>query len=217
LPGQAVQLSIPNLGIIADEGTAHALSTMGFKFDQISQGDLNNGQLENYDVFINLSASWSSLEKNARGSFYNFIDGGGDYIGLKAGGANFSVGAGIIEAGVNTDSGNAIVAVDYEENDTIAAGFGQTGFGFVFTPVWFTVTAEDVTTSVSLTEGDFLVSGYWPGWGDSGAAGNPVVIHTSPNDHSMVTLIGLDTTFRGHPENTFRLIGNAIFAGTGSE
>ena len=26
-------------------------------------------------------------------------------------------------------------------------------------------------------------------------------------------LIGIDPTFRGHPENTFRIVGNAIFTG----
>jgi hypothetical protein len=27
------------------------------------------------------------------------------------------------------------------------------------------------------------------------------------------TLMGLDVTFRGHPENTFRLLANAIYEG----
>jgi hypothetical protein len=28
-----------------------------------------------------------------------------------------------------------------------------------------------------------------------------------------VTLIGIDPTFRGHPENTFRIVANAIYNG----
>jgi hypothetical protein len=27
------------------------------------------------------------------------------------------------------------------------------------------------------------------------------------------TLIGINNTFRGHPEDTFRILGNAIFTG----
>ena len=59
---------------------------------------------------------------------------------------------------------------------------------------------------------DFIVSGFWPGWQASGAADSPVVVHGADGD-SDTTLIGLDITFRGHPENTFRLLGNAIYEG----
>jgi hypothetical protein len=39
-----------------------------------------------------------------------------------------------------------------------------------------------------------------------------VVVHYANGDSDM-TLIGLDVTFRGHPENTFRLLANAIYEG----
>jgi hypothetical protein len=215
IPDEEWLLHQPHIAVYADPGTAHALTTMGFEFEQLSQGDLSSGRLLDYDIFINLSASWSSLGANGREYFLKFIERGGDYIGLKGVGVNFVVDAKFIVAEVETDSGNAIVEVDFTEDDSIAAGFGKTGFGFVYTPVWFTEIADDVRTSVKLVEGDFLVSGYWPGWQGSDAGGKPVVIHTTiTNDNgseSEITLIGLDTTFRGHLENTFRLIGNAIF------
>ncbi|MGW8250151.1 MAG: hypothetical protein ACWGO1_05880 [Anaerolineales bacterium] len=53
---------------------------------------------------------------------------------------------------------------------------------------------------------------YWPGWKSSGAAGMPVIVCSATGD-TDVTLIGVDNTFRGHPENTFRLLGNAIYSG----
>ena len=77
---------------------------------------------------------------------------------------------------------------------------------------WFTRLGADVVASAELGTGDFLVSGYWPGWQGSGAAGKPVVAHGSTGDSDII-LIGIDTTFRAHPENTFRLLGNAIYSG----
>jgi hypothetical protein len=66
--------------------------------------------------------------------------------------------------------------------------------------------------AASIGAGDFLVSGYWPAWDTGGAAGAPTVVSTDNGD-SDVILIGLDVTFRGHPENTFRLLGNGILEG----
>ena len=56
------------------------------------------------------------------------------------------------------------------------------------------------------------MSGFWEDWQISGANGMPVVVHDS-DGQADVTLIGFDNTFRGHPENTFRILGNAIYNG----
>jgi len=57
-----------------------------------------------------------------------------------------------------------------------------------------------------------VVSGFFPGWQASTARNAPTVIHSKAGD-TNTTLIGINTTFRGHPENTFRLLGNALFDG----
>ena len=43
----------------------------------------------------------------------------------------------------------------------------------------------------------------------------PVVVHGENGDEGLqdTVLIGIDATFRGHPENTFRIVVNAIFTG----
>jgi hypothetical protein len=66
--------------------------------------------------------------------------------------------------------------------------------------------------SATFDGGEVLLSGFWENWQTSGASGMPVVVHDSDQE-ADVTLIGVDTTFRGHPENTFRLLGNAIYNG----
>jgi hypothetical protein len=59
---------------------------------------------------------------------------------------------------------------------------------------------------------DFLVSGFWPGWQTSGANGAAIVIKGT-SDSQDVALIGFDATFRGHPEDSFRMVANAIYDG----
>jgi hypothetical protein len=66
--------------------------------------------------------------------------------------------------------------------------------------------------SASIAEGDFLLSGFWVDWQTSGADGMPIILHDTDGIPD-VTLIGMDTTFRGHPEESFRLIANAIYSG----
>jgi len=78
--------------------------------------------------------------------------------------------------------------------------------------MWFTSVPGDVTVSASIAADDFLVAGYWPEWQTSGANGKPVVLNKDSGAQDTA-LIVVDATFRGHPKNTFRLVGNAIFSG----
>lgn len=58
---------------------------------------------------------------------------------------------------------------------------------FVFSPAWFTRLGPGVEAAATMGDGAFLVSGYWPGWEVSGAAGMPVVV-TADNGDGDVTL-----------------------------
>ena len=118
----------------------------------------------------------------------------------------------IIDVDYDNAGGNAIVDVEYSSTDGVAGGFLDEDYAFVYTPAWFTRLGDGVTSAAEFSTGDFIVSGYWPGWQGSGAVGSPVVVHGADGD-SDTTLIGLDVTFRGHPENTFRLLANAIYNG----
>jgi hypothetical protein len=124
---------------------------------------------------------------------------------------DFAEDAGWVNVEYGYISGNAIVKVDYDPEDSIAAGFQEEDYAFVYRSVWFT-DWEDMKVSARLDSGDFLVSGFWENWQTSGANGMPVVVHKSEED-ADVTLIGIDNIFRGHPENTFRILGNAIYNG----
>ncbi len=211
-PAGAVMLEKQRIAVYADEGTAHALTVLGFDFDEVGRNDVNDGVVENYDLFLNLSRSWGGLNNDGRDSLTRFFNAGGDYVGLRSTGIQMAIDAGIVDVNYQSESGNAIVGVAYSPTDSVAGGFLDQDYAFVYNPSWFTTLGAGVVSSAAFADGDFLVSGYWPGWDGSGAAGMPVIVHSSAGASDR-TLIGLDVTFRGHPENTFRLLANAIFDG----
>ena len=198
---------------LAPENVRLALETLGFDYDSVSTSDLNAGVISGYDVFINRDLRWSSLSDDGKASVAAWFAAGGDFVGLGYRGRaiDFAVDAGWTDVDYGYISGNAIVKVDYDPTDTIAASFLEEGYAFVYRSVWFTDWA-DMEVSARLDDGDFLLSGFWEEWQTSGANGMPVVVHDS-DEEADVTLIGVDSTFRGHPENTFRLLGNAIYTG----
>jgi hypothetical protein len=212
LPDNVGLMRNPSVAILGDEGLAHALRAMGFTFDTLSKGDLSTGAIQGYDVLINQNTDYSTLGSAGRRELAEFIGAGGDYVGLGATGSNFAIQAGIIDAAYTSASGNAIVSLNFDSTNTISTGFFNQDYAFVYSPVWFDALGAEVSTSAELSADDFLVSGYWPGWKTSGAAGMPVIIHRESSS-TDITLFGIDVTFRGHPLNTFRLLGNAIFSG----
>lgn len=78
--------------------------------------------------------------------------------------------------------------------------------------MWFIDFPLDVTVSAYIADGEFLVAGYWPEWPTSGSNNKPVILNKDSGVQDTA-LIVIDATFRGHPKNTFRLVGNAIFNG----
>ncbi len=209
MPVAAVSMVEQRIAAYGDEGLSHALETLGFEFEEVGTSDLNAGALSDFDVFVNQGLRWSSLNSNGRASMLSFLEGGGAYVGLGDRGRAVDLlnDAGITDTAYGYISGNAIIEVDYDGDDPLAAGFPDDDYAFVYRSVWFTdYDGMEVTTSIG--DGDFLVSGFWEDWPTSGADGMPIVVH-----EDNLTLIGFDATFRGHPENTFRLLGNAIFDG----
>lgn len=213
-PANAVVMEKQRIAVYADEYTRYALDVLGFDYDAVGRTDVNNGVVEDYDLFLNYSRNWNGLSDAGRTSLTAFFNAGGDYVGLRSTGIGLAIDAGILDADYDSvsSSNNAIVNVSYSADDSVAGGFLDEDYAFVYGPAWFTRLGSDVVTSAALAAGDFLVSGYWVGWQGSGAEGSPVVVHTSNGD-SDVTVSGLDLTFRAHPENSFRLLANAIYNG----
>lgn len=210
MPAGAAALRPLKIALLADEGTAWALRTLGFQYTPISAAAFTTGELSNYDVLVNYSQSWNGLNAARRAGLLAFFSAGGDYVGLRNNGISVGLGAGLLTGTTSVLQGNGIVQVDYTAGDPVAAGYLADDYAFANTLVTFTTLDAGASVAARIDSGDFVVSGFFPGWPTSPARGAPVVVHkTSGGTHAA--LIGLDTTFRGHPENTFRLIGNALF------
>jgi hypothetical protein len=209
IPAGVVPMVEQKIAVVGDEGVLHSLKTLGFDYDPVSDDDLDAGAISGYDVFINYGLRWSSLDAAGQTSVTDWFAAGGDYVGLGYRGRaiDFAVDAGWTDVDYGYISGNAILEIDYDPDDSVAAGFLEDGYAFVYRSAWFSDT-NGLDESASIDAGDFLVSGFWEDWQTSGANGMPIVIHDT-----NLTLIGVDATFRGHPENTFRLLGNAIYNG----
>ena len=214
MPADAVLMEIQTIAVYGAPEVAHCLEVLGFDYDTVTRNDLNAGDIAGYDVFLNQELKWSDLSTAGQSSFSAWFTAGGDYVGLGHGGdaMDFAVGAGIITATYSGMAGSALVEVDFDPDDTVAAGYADNGSAFMNNSVWFNTVGAGTEVSASLASDDFVISGYWPGWSTSGAEGMPIVVHASSGDQDTV-LIGFDPTFRGMPEDSFRMVANAIHSG----
>ena len=216
LPDKAVQLKKLKIAVYGDAGDEICLDELGFEYDMISTQDLNNGIISQYDVFINNPPWWLwdyGLNNNGRDSITAFFTAGGDYIGLKEDGILFAQAAGIVTFTHGFDwYADAISKIDYSPMNTVSSSFREEGYGYIYGAFWFETLPAGAVVAASIADGDFLVAGSWVGWETVGAGGKPVVVYVD-NGKQDTSLIGLDATFRGHPKNTFRLVGNAIYSG----
>lgn len=206
------------IAVTADEGVAFVLSQLGFEVASPAIADLNSDALNTggYEVWVNSSRSFSELSAAGKASVAAFIARGGDYVGIGGTGVPFASpqNANLLtftSASASADD-NGLLKVNYDPLDPVAAQYPAASYGFVYGPLWFMSVGSDVRVSASIASGDFFVSGFWRNWKASDAASKPVVVHGT-NGTAEITLIGLNPTFRAHPEHTFRLLANAIYDG----
>lgn len=215
MPAQLVALRLPKIAVTADEGARFELTQLGFPYTVVSRTDLQNGVLVSgqYDVWINSAQTWGNLG-TGQGSFKTWVNAGGDYIGFGRTGLPLPASGGLLTftSAAGTGNDNGILNVSYDGADPVAAQYPAESYGFVYGPAWLTSWGPNVDVVASAGAGDFFVAGYWANWKTSSAAGNPVVAR-GKYGAGDVTVMGLNPTFRAHPELTFRLLANAIYTG----
>ena len=217
MPANVEVLTAPHIAVVGDEGITWFLKTYGFDADVIGSSDLPAGALADYDVLIVQSSLLGGSGQTGADALVQFFEGGGDLIGIGSAGVDMNNQFFDPDLDYKSQSGNGIVLVDYVPEDPISAQYPTDDFAFVYRPTWFTTVPDGWEVSAYLedekdAEGNdiFFLSGFWLGWQDSGAAGKPIVIHRE-QDASAITLIGIEPTFRAHPEQTYRILANAIF------
>lgn len=231
-PKDAKKLSKLKVALLEDGGMnkqqSHsgmklALERLGFNVKELSPVEVAKAGLKSYDAFIyngtenlistKLNAAnlefgfqnadqFTAFQKNVK----SFVDGGGKFIAAGAGASRAAKTLGLTDATVQTadPNSNGIVNVDYDGTG-ITAGYGQDDIGFVYRPTWY-AGAEEKEVLATYDDSDFFRAGHWKG--SEKAAGQPVIIHESKAD---VTLIGLEPAFRDHTDYLFRLISNTLF------
>jgi hypothetical protein len=221
VPAGAVQLQQQKIAVyMSDFGGPGLLRRFGFAFDVFTRNDLNDATkppLTDYDVFINSSVSMSTSGLNATGKakLTDYFAAGKDYIGIGGTGALLASQKALFTFTARSYPGtlDSAIRVDYDPSNPVGSGFGTEGYGFANGTRTFYNLAPEVQVVAKVHDPDFLVTGYWPNWQTSGAAGQPIVIRWESAGTQDVTLIGLDPIFRGHPEDSFRLVANAIYSG----
>ncbi len=221
MPVGLVAMHRQKVAVYADEGIRFALGQLDFDWTTVTTADLNADVLNTagYEVFVNSSRSYNGLNAAGKASVQAFIARGGDYIGIGRSGVPFAApaNANLLTFTYSSVSGsitgyNGVLKVNYDPTDLVTAQYPAASHGFVYGPVWFTSLGLGVKTSATVDSGEFFVSGFWANWKTSGAAGKPIVVHGTKGT-AEITLMGLDPTFRAHPEHTFRLLANAIYDG----
>jgi Zinc carboxypeptidase len=233
IPSEKEKLTTLEVAILKDgginkaqthAGTKLALERLGFSVTEVTPKEVAENGISNFDAFIysgtELMLQYEKVReankpfvvgtKEAYDKFaenvQNFVDGGGKFIGVGAGGAKASSMMGLTDVKVNTggSDSNGIVEIAYRE-DELSKGYNENDLGFVYKPVWFTELGEAKTVA-SFKTGDFFVAGHWKN--NELAAGQAVIIEETDED---VTLIGLEAGFRDHTDYLFRLLSNALY------
>jgi len=214
IPEEVSVMRKQRLAVHADEGVRFFLKEFGFDFTKITTSNLNEGiDLSGYDIFIHSGWSylWDRLTNTGEGTLRSFFEGGGDYIGIGRSGVHLNVQAKLLKVTYATGEryDNGILMVTNDPADPVTAQYPVDSYAFVYGPVWFKA-YDGLEVSAYVKEGEFFVSGFWWKWKTSGAKGKPIILH-GVKGLSIVTLMGIDPTFRAHPEHTFRILANAIY------
>jgi hypothetical protein len=233
IPAQKEKLSVQKVAILKDgginkaqthAGTKLALERLGFSVVEVTPMEVAEQGLSGFDAFLFSGTDMMLQHENVReanqpfvleskeayDSFKDhvsaFVDGGGKYISIGAGGAKATSMLGLTDVKVNTGGfdSNGIVELTYNE-DELSKGYKENDIGFVYRPVWFTELGDSKTVA-SFDTGDFFVAGHWKG--NEKAAGQAVIVEEADDD---VTLIGIEAGFRDHTDYLFRLLSNALY------
>jgi len=219
IPGNVTLMQNQKIAVFADYDVRFFLKEYGFDFDYRTPYQIDSiDDLAAYDLILDSgwSTTWSYFDSDGENAVTDFFEAGGGFVGIGRSGADFSDEAGIfdVDAVDASQDDNGIIMVDFDPDDPITAQFPAEFYAFVYGPVWFT-SVSGLNVSATIETGGFFVSGYWNNWQTSGAAGDPVVVHGVKDwgtYESNFTLIGINPTFRGHPEFSFWIVANAIYS-----
>ncbi|KAF1083824.1 murein peptide amidase A [Sporotomaculum syntrophicum] len=208
-------------------GAREALTMMGYSVTELppqqlaAQRSLNNFTVLIYNSYEQLFYTaekmpqrykkyvFASISERENGTknIIEFIEAGGMFITIGAGGARVArIFLKLTKATVNVSgwNNNGIVNIRYIPGP-LTEGYLATDIGFVYRPVWFTNTTEAVVVANYDSGPGSFIAGYWPE--HSKAEGEAAIL---TEKDGRVVLIGPEICHRAHTEYLYRLIANTI-------
>ena len=215
----------PKVALVLDSGidrTSYGaanfvLKNLGFNVNTINYAAIKQGAIQNYDIVIVPDGTNTTIARRLGSEglqkLIEFVKAGGTYLGYGEGGGSIENITRLINvkaffSGSYGGYNNGVVRIKYAQNNPITAYYPSNGYGFVFFPVWFEA-GNGAEILATYAEKDLLVAGWWPYY-DVTAAGQPAIVKGTFGKGNVI-LVGIEPTFRAHPEATFRLVANSIF------
>jgi hypothetical protein len=239
LPARERIEKVPRFRVLYNPGNAAGqtdfwpLEQLGFEADLVSVNELNTAAsdpLAGYDLLFNSAVGYPS-EANAvaRNRLQAFFAGGGGFIGGQSTGADFlrnaSQAPGLTAAfrrgrdtpqGQSFDGYSGIVlwANTSGRNSVITGAYPATDTAIADPPTWLTGVPSTMTVDATFVTGDFFLSGLFPGWESSGAAGAPIIAHgTNTANTARLTVFANNPLYRADPEREWPMVGSAAYWG----
>ncbi|WP_017586176.1 M14 family zinc carboxypeptidase [Nocardiopsis ganjiahuensis] len=211
----APALDTVNVAVAGAADEVLTLGELGFDVETVSTAVLNDGfDWSGTDVlYVSSGLVYSSLTDEARTGLDAFLEEGG-VVARGTTGARFNEEAGLLEVqhGAGRSDANGVVLMD--DGEGALAGTG--GYGFVYSPGWFTDLGPEVTVEQSYGAEGPLVAGHWRpdangSGGQDSAAGQAAVVSGVAAPGASVVLFGTEPLFRNHPKGLFGQVAQALF------
>ena len=199
-PASLTRLHPAKVAVSAPADVLFALRALGFDATPLAA----HASLAGYDALVGADTSLEGTPVK------QYVKSGGSYIGVGVRGMSGFLGRLLpVKWATGGSADNGIVRLDFSRGSVTAAGYTSDDFAYVYKPVWFTDVGDDVSV-VATYDADPFVAGFWPG---SVAAASAPAIVCGEYGEGDVVLMGVRPAFRAHPEHTFRLLANAVYAG----
>ncbi|GAA1468052.1 peptidase M28 [Nocardiopsis exhalans] len=204
-----------NVAVAGAADEVHTLGELGFDIETVSTAVLNDGfDWSGTDVlYVSSGLVYSNLTEEARTGLDAFLEEGG-VVARGTTGARFNQEAGLLDVRHQTGRSGANGVVLVEDGAGELAGTG--GYGFVYSPGWFTDLGPGVVAEQTYGAEGPLLAGHWRAaadgsGGQDAAAGQASVVSGVAAPGASVVLFGTEPLFRNHPKGSFGQVAQALY------
>lgn len=155
----------------------------------------------------NITSRTTNITNDGWNNLKNFFSNGGKYVGYGRSVADFCNSLSILENTYERQSSNfnAIVNINYNQNNAITSIYEPLSTGFFYGPLYFG-SYDDDTKVLANYDQDVFFAGYWPS-----EYRNEFVEEAAILKNNTAVLFGLDPIFRAHIKDSFRMVVNSTF------